>query len=85
MDLSEALVEAIPLTEILSAAKVHEYLKKGVFTRNRRVWTPTFLCSLAIGLIYALEDNYSLVNHTHSWGWRLSIISASPSSSSERR
>ena len=54
LDSSEALVEAIPLTENvkcnLSAAEAHEYLNKGVFTKKLRGWAPTLLCSLAIGL-----------------------------------
>ena len=56
---SEALVEAIPLTENviakcnLSAAEVHEYLNKGVpYNWEIYVWAPTLLCSLAIGLNY---------------------------------
>ena len=54
LDSSGALVEAIPLTENvkrnLSAVEAHEYLNKGVFTRNLCRWAPTLLCSLAIGL-----------------------------------
>ena len=61
LDSSEALVEDIPLTENvkcnLSAAEEHEYLNKVVFTRNLHGWVPTLLCSLAIGIIYALEGN----------------------------